>query len=385
MLIVHAKVYTMSEDGVIKDGFVLTNGQKIENVGFMSSCPDFEDQEDVIDARGMYLLPGFIDAFTMMGTGYVDNLEMQDNCEGLIAPHLRAIDCIDLKDSSFREALVSGVTSVAVSQMSSRLISGQVLATKTHGNRIDDMVINPLVAVRFSLSQSSSFLLPNTSRLKVSFSATIREELLKAKKYVEDKEFAISNLDRFEAPPYDIKHEALVDLLEKDIPAYISVESRDEIFTAMRIAREFSIRFVLINPLEAHVLAEELLVDSASVLCAPFSAGNKNYESCGSVAKIPGILTRMRVQTAIISYHPKMPSSYLLLAAAIAVREGMDKMEALKAITIYPAKICNIQNRVGSIEKGKDADFVMFSKNPLETLENPKFVVCNGEKIIFNF
>jgi imidazolonepropionase-like amidohydrolase len=384
MLVVHAKIYTMADSGVIEDGFILTNGQKIKGIGSMSSCDNYEDQEDIVDVHGMHLFPGFIDAYTSMGSNCVDNFEGQSGHEHLIAPHLRVIDSIDSQDSSFKEALSSGVTSVAVSQINTRLISGQISAIKTYGEKIDDMILNPLVAVRFSLSQDSDIFLNNISKSKISFAAVIREELLKAKKYIEDKEFAISNLDRFETPVYNIKYESLVDLLEKNIPTYIDVNTKDEIFTAMRIAKEFSIGSVLINPLEAHMLAEELLADNISVLCAPFSGGNKNYENCGSVAKIPGILTKSRVPTAIVSAHPKTPSSYLLFAAAIAVKEGMDRMEAIKSVTIYPAKICNIQNRVGSIEIGKDADFSAFLKHPLDSLEKPKLVVCNGEKVVFN-
>ncbi|MDR0738814.1 MAG: amidohydrolase family protein [Oscillospiraceae bacterium] len=381
MLITHAKIYTMSNVGLIEDGFIFVKDGTIEKIGSMALCPKISDFKGaVIDIKSMNLFPGFIDSSTTMGNTCLDDQDQifKESKSDLIAPHLRVLDSVNLKDPSFKEALFSGVTTVIIFPFSTRLISGQILACKTFGKKIDNMIINSSASVKINLkkvigSNSNIFLL-----------GIIRESLLKAKKYIEDKEFAISNLDRCETPTYDIKHESLVRVLEREVPALIDAETREEIFAAIRIAKEFSMKIVLVNPLDISLVTDEVLSENVAVLCSPFCVRNDRHKTSDSFSKIPGFLNKMKIPTAITSNHPKFPSNFLTLAASVAVNAGMDWLEAIKSITIYAAKINGISDHVGSIEENKDADFVVFEKDPLDIFQKPKLVVCNGEKILDN-
>ena len=207
--------------------------------------------------------------------------------------------------------------------------------------------------------------------------ALIREQLHKAKHYLEDKKRALEDEDST-PPEYDLKCEALIPALEKVIQVHFHAHRADDIFTAIRLAKEFGLDYVIVHGTEGHLIADELKEEQVRILSGPFLSDRSKPELKNLTPSCPGILMKHGIQTAIITDHPVIPLQYLTLAAGLAVREGADYDAALKAITIEPARICGIEKQVGSIEKGKDADLVVFEQDPLLLSAKPTMVFVNG-------
>lgn len=384
MLIIHAKIHTM-ETPTIEDGYLYIAGGKIKSVGVMSSLTVTD--EETVDLDGADVYPGFIDAHTHLGM-FEDALtfEGDDGNEDTdpLTPQLRAIDAVNPIDRCFQEALEAGVTSVITGPGSANAIAGQMAAIKTYGTRIDAMIIQEPVAIKFAMGENPKTvyhgknLMPTT---RMATAAIIREQLSKAVRYMEDKKKAETDAEEYDFPDFDAKCEALVPLLERKIPAHFHAHRADDIFTAIRIAKEFGIRYVIVHGTEGHLIAEDLHQEQASVLSGPFLCDRSKPELKNLTPKTPGVLSKAGVLTAIITDHPVIPLQYLPICAALAIREGMDSEEALKAITINPAKICGIDSRVGSLAPGKDADFTVFRGNPLALAAKPEMVFCNGKRV----
>ena len=300
-----------------------------------------------------------------------------------MTPQLRAIDAVNPMDRCFREALEAGVTTVITGPGSANAIGGQMAALKTHGVRVDDMVLQEPVAMKFALgktqkrSTTAKILPPNT---RMATASLIREQLTKAQRYRQDKNKALEDEESFDPPEYDAKCEALLPLLERKIPAHFHAHRADDIFTALRIAAEFDLRFVIVHGTEGHLIADILAGEEVRVLAGPILCDRSKPELRNLTPANPGLLAGAGVQTAIITDHPVIPVQYLPLCAALAVREGMEEGDALRAITITPARICGLDRRVGSIAPGKDADLAVFDQHPLSFSAKPRlvFAAANG-------
>ncbi len=374
MKIINAKIYTMS-GSVIQNGYVEFD-DKINDVGSF----DGSVTGDELDAKGNMLFPGFIDAHTHLGIcedsiGFEgdDCNEMTDPC----TPHLRAIDAVNVFDICFKEALAAGITTVLTGPGSANPIAGQVVAMKTYGSSIDSMIIKAPVAMKMALGENPKTVYNEkkaTPSTRMATAAIIREQLTRAKEYIEKR-----GLDKSEK--FDAKLEALSRLFIDKLPAHIHAHRADDIFTAMRIAEEFNFNYSIVHCTQGHLLAKELAERGVTVMSGPLFSDRSKLELKGSTPATPGVLCKAGVKTAIITDHPVTPIQYLPMCAGLAVREGMDYYEALKSITIWPAEICGISNRVGSIEKGKDADLVLFQHDPLTLAAKPVMVVAAGKII----
>ena len=388
MIIKNAEIHTMDDNNtVIKNGYICFSDGKISEIGEMSEFHN--DNTEVIDANGKQLYPGFVDAHTHLGM-FEDSLtfEGDDGNEDTdpITPQLRAIDAINPFDKYFDEALSAGVTTVLSGPGSANPIAGQIAAIKTFGKRIDNMIVKAPVAIKFALGENPKSTYSDKSQSPVTRMATaslIREALEKAKNYYIDKQNYISDKENYDKPEYDAKHEALIPLFKKEIAAHFHAHRADDIFTAIRISKEFDINCVIVHATDGHLICEELISDGVSVLSGPFMTDRSKPELKNLTPRSPSIMSENGIPTAIITDHPETPIQYLPLCAAVAVREGMDRTQALRAITITPSKICGISDRVGSIEKGKDADILMFDGNPLDIVNKPVMVMING-KIVKN-
>lgn len=378
--IIHARIFTMAEPFVIEDGYVEIENGKIRSVGAMPS-PD--DGVSETDARGGWLLPGLIDGHSHLGM-WEDSLgfEGDDGNEDTdpSTPHLRAWDAINPQDRCFAEALEAGVTTVITGPGSANPISGQNCAVKTYGNRIDDMLILAPAAMKMALGENPKTVYhgknqaPNT---RMAIASIIRDQLTAAKRYAEQKEKAAVNEDD-EAPDYDAKCEALLPVLSGKLPVHFHAHRIDDIFTAMRIAKEFSLKYVIVHGTGGHVAADTLAAEGVRVMCGPLLSDRSKPELRELTAANPAKLQRAGVSIALINDHPVIPQQYLGLCAGLAVREGLPYDEALKAITIRPAQFAGIDDRVGSVEAGKDADLVLFEGDPLTVSARPVWVMVDG-------
>ena len=384
MLLINAVLHTMGGEP-IPNGFIQVKGNVIAALGDMKDVPT--EKEETIDLKGQSVYPGFVDAHTHLGM-FEDGLDFEgdDGNEETdpVTPHLRSLDAINPLDRCFSEALAAGVTTVVTGPGSANPIAGQLTAIKTYGRRVDAMVLRAPVAMKFALGENPKSVyhgknqMPNT---RMATAALIREQLAKAKRYLSEKRRSEQD-DEYDEPEFDAKCEALLPLLEKKIPAHFHAHRADDIFTAIRIAKEFDLEYVIVHGTEGHLIAEELREEGAKVLSGPILCDRSKPELRELTPAAPGILNKAGVQAAIITDHPVIPLQYLPFCAALAVREGMQEKEALRAITLYPAVICGIADRVGSLCVGKDADFCVFGENPLQISAKPHMVFCGGKRVV---
>ncbi len=377
MLIINAKIITM-EDKNYESGYILVSDGKIADIGEMQNAPVCDD---VYDAKGMTVYPGFIDAHCHLGM-WEDSLgfEGDDGNEETdpVTPQLRAIDAINPLDRTFKEAVAGGVTTVLTGPGSANAIGGSITAVKTRGRRIDDMILKESVGMKFALGENPKTVYndknqaPNT---RMATAALIREQLKKASRYLND----IENSEDSE-PEYDIKCEALLPVIKGEEKAFFHAHRADDIFTAIRISKEFNLDLVICHCTEGHLIADILKNEKLEIIAGPVLGDRskpelKNLERFG-VAK----MFENGLKTALCTDHPETPIQYLPLCAGVVVGGGLDYEEALKSITVYPARIAGIDDRVGSVKVGKDADFVLYKDDPFSPYSTPVQVFVNGEK-----
>ncbi len=381
MKIYNVKIFTMNKArSIIEKGWVEITEGKITAVceGTPSS---FEDVD--IDGGGAALYPGFIDAHTHVGLTTngvgIESEDFNEESEPCSA-QLRVIDAINPFDESFEKARNAGITSVLISPGSMNPVAGDIVAVSTDGRRIDNMLLRR-VGIKFALGENPKMTYMNrdeTPCTRMAIAAMIREALLKAQRYMADKEAAESESD---LPELDPKSEALIPLLRGELKAHFHCHRADDIFTALRISREFGLDYVLIHCTDGHLIADELALENAAAVVGPIICDPCKPELANITPKNAGLLAQHGVKTAICTDHSETPIEYLPLTVGIAVKNGMTFMQALEAVTINAAEIGGIDDLAGSIEAGKRADMVMFEGSPFEVMSEPKLVMTNGTLI----
>ncbi len=374
MILKNATIHTMNDNSdVIYNGYIETDGKTISKIG-----SDWNGEG--IDLGGADVYPGFIDAHSHLGlfTSGV-GIEGEDFNEDSdpVTPQLDTADAIYPLDSSFFDATSSGVTTSVVSPGSTNTIAGLISAIKTSGKRIDDMLIKS-VGMKFSLGENPkmTYLDKDTAPVtRMAIAALIREALNKAKRYLEQKQKAESIDDE---PEYDAKCEALIPLLKKEIKAHFHCHRADDIFTALRISKEFDLDCVLIHCTEGHLIADELKEENAECVVGPLLCDRSKPELSNLSEKNPAVLSSKGIKTAICTDHSEVPVQYLPISVGVAIKNGMSFEDGLKSVTSVAAKISGIYDRVGSLEIGKDADLVVFNSNPFEIMSSPLLVVTDG-------
>ena len=377
MTIYNVKIHTMNKERqVIDSGYVSFENGIITEIG--EGTPKITDSD--YDGGGCDLYPGFIDAHTHLGlTTNGVGVESEDFNEESdpTASQLRIVDGINPMDTSFQKALNAGVTTAIVSPGSMNPVAGDIVAVKTTGKRIDKMLIKT-VGMKFSMGENPKMTYMNRDEspcTRMAVASLIRESLFKAKRYMEGKENAEDSDD---LPDFDIKSEALIPLLKRKIKAHFHCHRADDIFTAIRIANEFDLDYTLVHCTDGHLIADELKDENATAIIGPIICDPCKPELANITPKNAGILNNAGVKIAICTDHSEVPIEYLPISVGIAVKNGLDMQSALESITINAAEIGGIDSRVGSIEIGKDADFVLFDTNPFEVMSSPKTVVVSG-------
>lgn len=391
LLIYNGRIITMT-DIDFENGYILIDNGKIIAIG--QDIKEVENmlQRDVlqIDAKGGYVLPGLIDAHCHIGM-WEDavGFEGDDGNESTdpVMPHLRAIDAIYHADRAFVEAYENGVTTVVTGPGSANVIGGQFAALKTYGRYVDEMIIKHPVAMKVAFGENPKTIYNEKHQAPMTRMATaaiLRESLFEAKEYKERLKSFMSNPDEYEKPDFDFKKDSLVQVLNKEIPLKAHVHRADDIMTAVRIAKEFDVNITLDHCTEGYLIKEVLAETGLPVIIGPLITDRSKIELKNQNLETPGILSKLGIKVAIMTDHPCVPAQYLCLCAAIAAREGMDEKEAMKAITINAAEIIGINDRVGSIEIGKDADIVIFDGHPFELKTKVQKTIINGNIIYEN-
>lgn len=379
-LIKNGLVYTMTKD-VPEKMDILIHGSKIVKVEKNIAC---ETEWEVVDASGMNVFPGFIGAHSHLGMQESSiGFEGNDTNEATdpITPHLRGMDGINPMDITFKEAALGGVTCVATGPGGANVVGGTFCAIKTVGHRIDDMLIKEGVAMKCAFGENPKRVYKDKNNFsRMSTAAKLRELLLKTKEYDEKKQRAKGDITKM--PKWDMKLEAMLPVLHREMPLKAHAHQANDIFTAIRIAKEFDVRMTLEHVTDGALIAQELAEEKDFMLAVGPSLHSRSKFECKNLDfEAPAALSNAGIPISIITDAPVVPEQYLSMCAGLAVQAGMKEIEALKAITINPARHLGIDHRVGSIEEGKDADLVIVQGSPFEILDTISMVFVNGELV----
>ncbi|MFR7605820.1 amidohydrolase [Porcipelethomonas sp.] len=381
MKIYNVQIKTMEKRRSIENGWIEIENGKI--IAVEEGSPDVVGTED-LDGQGKLLIPGFIDAHTHLGI--IENgIDFEgDDCNEAtdpFTPQLRTIDGINPMDRCFEEAYKRGITSAVVAPGSANPCGGEIIAVKTYGRRVDDMIIKP-VGIKFALGENPKRVYNDRDETPVTRMATaalIREGLTKAKRYLADIDAYEIDKENNDMPEFDLKNHALIPLLRREISAHFHCHRADDMFTAVRIAKEFDLKLVIVHATEGHLIADILGTEKLSAISGPVICDRCKPEMKGLELKNTAELVKNGVKTSICTDHPVIPIQYLPASAAMAVKGGLDSDSALEAITINAAEIAGIDDTTGSIAVGKDADLQLYCGNPLDIMNDPELVMINGK------
>ena len=380
MLIQHSTIY----DGVTPTPYAADI--RLENGKIKEISPDLTPPpgEEVFDAAGLRIYPGFVDAHSHLGLdNYGMGYEGQDYNEmgDIVAAHLRAIDSFNPLELGVRKALEGGVTTVGTGPGSANVLGGTFIAVKTCGICVDDMIVKDPVAMKCAFGENPKRCYRDKGdSARMTTAAKLREMLFTARDYMERKEAAGGDIAK--SPKFDMKLEALIPVLKGEIPLKAHAHRADDICTAIRIAKEFGVKMTLEHCTEGHLIPEVVARSGFPAAVGPTLTNASKIELVNKSFETPGVLARAGVQVSIITDNPVIPQSYLPLCAGLAVKAGMDPFAALQAITINPAKHLGIADRVGSLEVGKDGDVVIVNGDPMVSDSTITAVLMNGEKVV---
>ena len=374
MLFKNATIYTMEQEPFVGD-FRVNKGIFTE-IGKNLSPKNNEDTQDL---TGFNVYPGMVEAHCHLGMeetaiGFEGN--DLNEITNPITPNMRGIDGCNPMDETVQTALEAGITTVAAGPGSANVIGGTFFAYKTKGNCIDEMTIQNPIAMKAAFGENPKRCYQGKKiDTRMQISALLRETLEKTKEYLAKKE-AGKDVD------YDQKLEAMIPVVKKELPLKCHAHRADDILTVIRIAKEYDIEVTLDHATDARCIVEQIKESGFPCICGPSFGHKTKFELKSKSFKTPGILNKAGILVSITTDSPVIPEQYLSLCAALAAKEGMDEYEAIKAITINPAKILKLDNRIGSIKVGKDADFIICTKNILDTQNEIQSVYIDGKKAV---
>lgn len=380
MLIINGRIFTM-EESFIECGFVRTKGNLIEEVGPMSVLSD-KKNEKILDVRGAWVMPGLIDSHAHIGITEEKWGIIGDDSNEMTNPStaaLRAIDGINPMDPAFHDAIEAGITSVMAGPGSANVIGGQFVFMKAQGRCIDNMIVKYPAAMKIAFGENPKTTYGNQGQYpstRMGVAAMLRNTLHKAIQYKCKKERGELSEEDFELEPW-------LPVLNKEIPLKAHAHRADDILTAIRIAKEFDVNITIDHGTEGHLITDEIKASGYPVIVGTDLTSRSKLEVQNMNFKTCGILQKAGILCAITTDHPVALIQSLPLCAGLAVKHGLPLEEGLRAITINAAKICRVDDRVGSLKKGKDADIVIFSGNPMEIFTKTLYTIIDG-KIIYD-
>ncbi|MBQ9414822.1 MAG: amidohydrolase [Clostridia bacterium] len=379
--LIGARLFPADRDE-IPNGYLDVTDGCITAIGSMPAPDDFDGE--TIDLAGKAIYPGFIDAHCHLGM-WEDGLDFEgdDGNEDTdpATPQLQAIDAINPYDRCFQEAREAGVTTVITGPGSANPIGGQLCAIQTAGICTDDMILKAPIAMKMALGENPKSTYHGKNQAPVTRMATaaiIRENLRQAQEYDRRLQEAEEDEDA-EKPDYDAKCEALLPVVRGELPVHFHAHRLDDILTARRIAKEFGLRYVIVHGTAAHLAADLFADEQIDILCGPLLSDRSKPELRDLTPENPAILQKAGVRIAIVTDHPVIPLPYLGVCTGLAIREGLPREEALKAVTINPARIVGIDDLVGSLTPGKRADLVVFDSDPFTIAAKPVAVMIGGK------
>lgn len=385
--IINGKIVPVTSEP-IERGTVLIEGDKIKAVGSGLAVPE---GAEIVDAEGKWVLPGLIDAHSHIALYGEPSTWANLDLNEMTAPNtaqLRAIDALNPDDPAFADVLAAGITSVYTGPGSANIIGGTGMLIKTYGRTPEEMVVPGTEGMKMALGENPKLVYGDHKKqypaTRMGNAAVLREALVAAQNYLGKiakarRESEAGQQDNY--PERDLKLEALGRVLKREIKARIHCHRKDDILTAIRIAEEFNLDYVIEHCTEGYKIADILGAKGVKATVGPLLMGREKMEISQVTLKNPGILSEAGVLVAL-QMDASSETKWLPLHAGLAVREGMKEREAFKAITINAAIITGAADRIGSLEPGKDADIAIFSGHPFCT-----FTVCErtyvGGKLVF--
>ncbi|MBR1931107.1 MAG: amidohydrolase [Lachnospiraceae bacterium] len=385
MYIVGGKILTMAGKEYEKGVIHILNG-KIAELGSPEEVEvRSEAGEEILSVSDGIIMPGIIEAHCHMGiTEEKKGMEGDDCNETVnpITPYLRGIDAINSMDAAFDDAVRAGITAAMIGPGSSNVVGGQFALLKTKGRRVDDLIVKAPAAMKVAFGENPKVNYSDQGKspsTRMAIASMLRQELTEAVNYFKRKEQAEASGENFEE---DFRKECWLPVLKREIPLKAHAHRVDDIFTAIRIAEEFGLRMTLDHCSEGHLIAEELAKVGFPAIVGPDLASRNKIEVQNMAFKTAGVLNRAGVMTAITTDHPVSLIQSLPICAGLAVKAGLPMEEGYKSITIYPAIICGVEQRMGSLEPGKDADIAIFDGNPMEVFTQTLYTIIDG-KIVY--
>jgi imidazolonepropionase-like amidohydrolase len=379
-------------------GSILIEDGKIKDVGENIEIPS---GSEIIDAEGKLVFPGFIDAHAHAGlftegAGFANAYDINEMTDP-ITPECKGIDAINFLDPTFKHLLSGGVTAIVTGPGSANVIGGQFALIKTYGKNVDEMIINPYIGLKMAMGENPIRVYKEAKKMpttRMGVAATLRRALTTARNYMkkwEDYNQKLNDWERLDEdkkkekprpsePDIDIKMEAIIPLLKKEVPARIHCHRADDILTAIRIAEEFDFNYTIEHCTEGWKIADQLAEKNVKAIIGPHLVSPTKWEMKDQSLKNAIVLSKAGVKFCIQTDEFRQVK-YLALNAGVIVSHGLSEEEALKAITIYPAEILGISDKLGSIEAGKDADLSIFSGHPFDSRSRVEKAFVNGNLV----
>jgi imidazolonepropionase-like amidohydrolase len=369
-----ATIHTMDEANTVisKADLWVSNG-KVVKVGVNTDIPTDADIEHI---DGCVITPGLIDIHTHLGIWGEMDEQINDACEysDPFTPLMRAVDGINIHHFSFQQARKGGVTTVQTGTGSANPIGGIWSILKTGGSCLQDMLIIEKSGLKGALGENPKNVFgqqyKKTPYTRMAVAHIIRTGFQQA--------VALSNRERLSQKEKKTELSPFIEVLEGKMPLHLHAHRADDIATAIRIAKEFQVKLCLEHCTEGHLMLDAIKESGANVTLGPFMLPSTKYETRNSTPAAAKLFHDAGIPFAIMTDHPFIPIHYLILCATEAAKYGLDEVSALRSITSEAAKLAGIHQRVGSLESGKDADFVIWSDHPFETRSNLLATYING-------
>ncbi|MBO5336643.1 MAG: amidohydrolase [Lachnospiraceae bacterium] len=380
MYIIGGRILTMA-GREIPEGIIHVENGKITEIGSNTEI-EIKSGEQVLTVKDALIMPGIIEAHCHMGITEEKKGMEGDDCNETVnplTPCLRAIDAINTMDAAFDDAVRAGITAAMIGPGSSNVVGGQFALLKTKGRRVDDLIVKAPAAMKVAFGENPKVNYSGQGKspcTRMAVAAMLRQELTEAREYWKKKKAAVKNKESFSE---DFTKECWIPVFEKEIPLKAHVHRADDIFTAIRIAKEFDLNVTLDHCSEGHLIAEELAKEGFPAIVGPDLTCRNKIEVQNMSFKTPGVLNQAGVLVALTTDHPVSQIQNLPICAGLAVKAGLPLEEGYKAITLYPAMICGVADRMGSLEVGKDADIAIFDGNPMEVFTRTLYTIIDGQ------
>lgn len=374
LLLKNGKIFTMADSQVIYGDILIDDGKIVDINSSIN-----EPKAEIIDVSNHIVTPGFIDGHCHLGivesgVGAIGN-DMDEKSEP-INPQLIVENGINTMDSSFEDAVKAGVTTVSIAPSESNVIGGKSCVFKTYGDNLEKRVVKSQSALNISIGDFVKRLndvIVEMPRSRMAITYMARNFLQNAKKYYDETKNG--NVDR---KKYNEKYESVKSVFKKETKVEVCAHKAQDIQTALRLKEEFDLDLILTFFTEGHII-ENQVDKNIPLMLGPYLTDKSNYELLNRNSSSPAIFCSKGFITCLITNHPEVSIELLPICAAVGIRYGMSCEDALKAITINPAKALGVEDKVGSIEVGKDADLVVFDGDPFKARTKTVVTIVDGE------